>query len=84
MMAHIGNAQKLQLYDIWKKEGHKFNFNLYKEFLNYCLMEALFDPSLCDKAFEIVEDLKADGFEPDIYVRVGTYDVTHNSTSHHC
>jgi len=40
---------------MYKEEGRlpTMHFELYKEFLFYCVMEAIADPQSCDKAFEI-------------------------------
>lgn len=48
-------SKRLHNYFIYKEEGRlpTMHLELYKEFLFYCVMEAIADPKACEKAFEI-------------------------------
>ncbi len=72
MNSHCGIAvqQKISLYDIWRKEGHAFSLNLFKEFMLLCMIESRFEEQYHDKCFAIYEDLKAAGLKPDMDVRI--------------
>jgi pentatricopeptide repeat protein len=61
----------MQVYDIWRNQGHKFNLITFKEFLIYCSTLTTEEaPQWADKAFKVFEDLKSDGNVPDSQVYI--------------
>jgi pentatricopeptide repeat protein len=56
-LADFPFSKRLEHFYIYKKEGHlpNMHFDLYKEFLYYCVMEAISDSHSVEKAFEIAK-----------------------------
>lgn len=59
------------MYDVYRKQGHKFNMLVFKEYLNCCVgLSSINEPEWADKAFSIFEDMKSDGHSADLQTYV--------------